>query len=109
METPDGEVLREIATTRAVGEMGVITGQPRQTRVVADEESTVLQLSSTDLQELIDGDPELGYQLLLSLVKTLYGRTSRANDDIINLQRRCESLRQRLAELAPDDPLLAEE
>ena len=86
--------------------MGVIIGQPRQSQVVALETSTLLELPGIELQKLIDADPEMGYQLLLSLVKVLYTRTSRANADFSGLKQRHESLRQRLAELAPDDPLL---
>ena len=109
IQSASGEKLTEVTTTRAIGEMGVIVGQPRQSRVVATETSTVLEVPGEELQELIDVDPEMGYQLLLSLVKVLYARTSRANADYAALQRRSQSLRQRLAELAPDDPQLEEE
>jgi CRP-like cAMP-binding protein len=106
IQSASGEAFTEIVSTRALGEMGVIIGQPRHSQVVALETSTVLELPGIELQKLIDADPEMGYQLLLSLVKVLYTRTSRANADFSGLKQRHESLRQRLAELAPDDPLL---
>ena len=106
IQSASGETFTEVTSTRAIGEMGVFIGQPRQSQVVALVTSTVLELPGLELQKLIDADPEMGYQLLLSLVKVLYTRTSHANADFAALQQRYESLRQRLTELAPDDPLL---
>jgi CRP-like cAMP-binding protein len=108
LESDGGERLAEMTQTRVLGEMGVITGQPRHSRVMAEEVSTVLELQGSDLQEMVEADPEMGYQLLLSLVKLLYIRTSRMNEDIVGLEKQSDRLRQRLAELAPDDPLLSE-
>ena len=109
IQSAAGEAFTDVTSTRAIGEMGVIIGQPRQSQVIALETSTVLELPGSELQKLIDADPEMGYQLLLSLVKVLYTRTSRANADFAELLQRFQRLRQRLAELAPDDPLLKDE
>ena len=109
IQSASGEALREVVSTRAIGEMGVIIGQPRQSQVVALETSTVLEIPGVELQKLIDADPEMGYQLLLSLVKVLYTRTSHANADFAALNQRYDNIRRRLAELSPNDPLLEEE
>ena len=68
----------------------------------------MLELDGADLTELIEADLEMGNQLLHSLVKLLYFRTHSMNEDIVALRGQIDRLRQRLAELAPDDPLLTE-
>ena len=109
LESAEGDKLAEVTQVRVLGEMGVFTGQPRLSRVLAEEASVVLELEKADLVELIEDDMELGNQLLHSLVKLLYARTHNMNEDIVALGGRIERLQQRLAELAPDDPLLSAE
>ena len=108
LESSEGLKLAEVTQARVLGEMGVFTGQPRLSRVWAEEASTVLELDRAQLAELIEADLELGNQLLHSLVKVLYSRTHHMNEDIVALRGQIDRLRQRLAELAPDDPLLTE-
>ena len=108
IETLEGHKLADVAQLRIIGEMGVFTGQPRSSRVVAEEASTILELEGSELQELVEGDPDLGNHLLMSLIKLLYDRTHYMNDDIKELREKLDRLRQRLTELAPDDSLLAE-
>ena len=90
---------------RIIGEMGVLIGLPRNSRVVAEVASTVLELHRDDLQLIVDDEPELGQRLLINLCKLLYTRTHGMNKDLEALQRHKEQIRERLAELAPDDPL----
>jgi CRP-like cAMP-binding protein len=105
IETSDGLKLAAVTEIRIIGEMGVLIGQPRNSRVVAEEASTVLDLHGADLQLIADDEPDLGQRLLINLCKLLYARTHGMNKDLGALQRQKEQIRERLAELAPDDPL----
>ena len=105
IETPDDLKLAEVKEIRIIGEMGVLIGLPRNSRVVAEEASTVLELHGDDLQLIVDDEPELGQRILINLCKLLYARTHGMNEDLEALQRHKEQIRERLAELAPDDPL----
>ena len=50
MEFAEGVRLAEISKVRVIGEMGVLTGQPRSTRVVTEDASTVLELEVANLE-----------------------------------------------------------
>jgi CRP-like cAMP-binding protein len=105
IETPDKIKLAEVTHVRVIGEMGVLIGQPRNSRVVAEVESTVLELHGEDLQQVVHDEPDLGQRLLINLCTLLYSRTHGMNADLEALQLKKEQIRERLAELAPDDPL----
>ena len=108
LESSGGERLAEIVPLRVVGEMGVLTGQSRQTRVVVEEASVVFELEAGQLQSLLEDDPEIISHMQVSLIKGLYERIGGMNEDIKKLQDQASRLRSRLSEVAPGDPLLAE-
>ena len=108
LESDGGEKLAAIMPLRVVGEMGVLTGQSRQTRLVAEEASVVFELEAAQLQSLLEDDPEIISNMQVSLIKGLYERIGGMNDDIQKLQDQTNRLRARLGEVAPGDPLLAE-
>ena len=108
LESAEGGKLSEMTPVRIIGEMGVFTGQTRSSRVVAEEASTVLDLDAADLEELLDGDPHMGHHMMASLIKLQYSRLHEVNEEMEVLNQQTSRLKQRLEELAPDDPLLAE-
>jgi CRP-like cAMP-binding protein len=108
LESAEGGKFAEMTPVRVVGEMGVFTGQTRSSRVVAEQPSTVLELDASELQELVEEDPQIGNHMLVNLVKLLYTRMYDTNEELGLMRDRGERLRERLKELAPDDPLLGE-
>ena len=109
LESEDGTELAEITPPRLLGEMGVLTQLPRSTRVVCREAGSVLELNKATLEDLLDADPDLEHHLLVSLLRLLYDRIHGMNDDMEAVRRRADELEQRLREVAPVDPLLAED
>ena len=107
LESDDGTQLAQISPPRVLGEMGVLTLQPRSSRVVCRQAASVLELSKDALEDLVEADPDLEHHLLVSLVRLLYDRIHAMNGDIEGLRHRVDELGQRLKEVAPDDPLLA--
>ena len=108
LESVEGIKLAEITPIRVLGEMGVFTEQPRSSRVVVEETSTVLELGKGNIEKLAEEDPEMEFSLLISLLRLLYDRTHGMNEEIGGLRTQVDLLRQRLGELAPDDPLLVD-
>jgi len=95
-----------VTEARVLGEMGVLTGQARSSRVVADMETTILALTREALEGLVEADPDMGQRLLTNLIQLLYSRIFDVNQEIGNLRIERDKLRARLVELVPDDPLL---
>ena len=106
IESADGVSLSEVTEVRVRGEMGVLTGQARSSRIVADNLTTILALSREALEQVGEADPDMGQLMLVNLIKLLYSRTFSVNQEIENLRIERDKLRARLVELAPDDPLL---
>ena len=100
--------MAEIMPLRVVGEMGVLTGQSRQTRVVEEEASVVFEIEAGQLQSLLEDEPEIVSNMQVSLIKGLYERIGGMNEDFKKLQDQTSRLRSRLSEVPPGDPLLAE-
>ena len=74
IESAAGVGLVDVTEPRVLGEMGVLLGLPRSSRVVAEEDTDLLELTSGDLEELVLEDPNIGQQLLGNLCRTLYAR-----------------------------------
>ena len=106
LESAEGVPLAEVSSVRVIGEMGVLTGQTRSSRVVAVEASTVLELEAADLDDLFEAEPDMANKMLVNLITILYARVHDANQDIEMLRDEVDRLRNRLGELAPDDPLV---
>ena len=108
LESAEGKKFAEMTPVRILGEMGVFTGQMRSSRVIVQDPSTILELEASKLQELVDEDPQMENHLLVKLITVLYGRVYDTNEEMQDLQNQADRLRARLAEIAPDDPLLSE-
>jgi CRP-like cAMP-binding protein len=106
IESADGVPLSAVTKVRVLGEMGVLTGQARSSRVVAEDSTTILELTSDALHSLVEEDPEIAQRMLTNLCTVLYGRMHNVNREMEQLRSERDALHQRLNEIAPDDPLL---
>ena len=106
IESADGVTLSDVTKVRVLGEMGVLTGQARSSRVVAENSTTILELTSDALHSLVEEDPEIAQRMLTNLCTVLYSRMHNVNREMVELRTERDALRQRLNEVAPDDPLL---
>ena len=100
--------MADLTPVRVLGEMGVFTGQTRSSSVVAEEESTILEIPVQNLEEVLEEDPQMGNHMMVNLIKPLYTRVHDTNEELHDEQQQCAQLRDRLAEVASDDPLLQE-
>ena len=104
----EGNKIANLVPIKVLGEMGVFTGQPRSSSVVAEEEAIILEIPVQNLEEVLEEDPQMGNHMMVNLIKLLYTRVHDTNQELHDEQQLGARLRDRLAEVAPDDPLLAE-
>jgi SulP family sulfate permease len=85
----DGRVVRvrSLSHGTTVGEMGLITGQPRSATVRAETPSVLYELSAGDYARIQREDPVLGQSLLSYVARVLAQRLGFANRTMGVLQR----------------------
>lgn len=69
-----------------LGEMALVTGEPRSADVVADNAVVCYKLSASDLSMLDDLDPRIGFILLRNIATELTMRVRRLNDVLRELE-----------------------
>ena len=89
VSTDDGRMVRvrSLGPHTTIGEMGLITGQPRSATIRAEVASTLYELSLEAYQHITLLDPPLGQAVLRFAVEMLSERLSFANRVIGVLQR----------------------
>jgi len=108
LESDTGRLIATLDAVRVIGEMGVFTGQVRSSCVIANDGACVLIIPAAGLQDLLEEDPQLAHHLMSSLVKLLYTRVHDVNEEMEHLRDVAQQLKNRLKELSPNDPLIAE-
>ena len=106
IESEDGVTLSDVTKVRVLGEMGVLTGLARSSRVVAESSTTILELTSDASHSLVGENPEIAQRMLTNLCTVVYSRMHNVNREMVELRTERDALRQRMNEVAPDDPLL---
>ena len=74
-DTQDGE--RPVTTVepgRLIGDLAIITNEPRQLNLTATQKSTFLRIGATEYRAVIENDPTI----LLSLLQTVAGHLTNA-------------------------------
>jgi predicted acylesterase/phospholipase RssA len=68
--------LGEVVPGEVIGEIGLLTGEPRTAGIRAARDSALLQLERPAFERLVDSHPRLGIQLAGQLATRLHQRTS---------------------------------
>lgn len=84
--TKAGLDIAYISPIGLVGEMGVLTDQPRSADVVALEDSVGFKISKKDLINLFIADSAVCRKILLNIIKTLSQKLYDTNADIEKLR-----------------------
>jgi CRP-like cAMP-binding protein len=74
-----GLELAVIGRMGVVGEMGVLTGQPRSAHIVATRDTTVLSIRKDALDRLIETDRDIGLHVYRNFAQLLCGRLRNVN------------------------------
>jgi CRP-like cAMP-binding protein len=72
--TATGAEIATIWEMGLVGEMGVLTDQPRSATVLADEDSELLCIRGDDLVRVIEADKDTGYRIYQNMTHVLCER-----------------------------------
>jgi EmrB/QacA subfamily drug resistance transporter len=73
----DGALVRELTPGTVVGELALLTGEPRSAGARAHRDATLLELPRAAFDAVIDSDPRAGRTLLVQIAEQL--RTSSTN------------------------------
>ena len=91
---PDGTPLAYLSPITTVGEMGVITNQPRSATVIAAERTSVFLLSKIKLEVLIKRYPDVGFVIYRNIIQTLSERLNGTNKQLAVCQRELAGIRE---------------
>ena len=90
---PDGTPLTYLSPITTVGEMGVITGQPRTANVIADGSVSVFEISRIKFEVLIKKYPDIGFSIYRNVIHTLSQRLDTTNKQLVTSQNELEEIR----------------
>jgi CRP-like cAMP-binding protein len=93
----EGTVLTSLSPITIVGEMGLITGQPRSATVVAESQISVFEISKLKFEILMKKYPEIGFKTYRNIIHILSERLDNNNTLLASGQRELASLRDQVA------------
>jgi len=80
-------VLTRLVEGEVVGEMSLITGEQRSATVVAEGDTTCLELSSDVFQDLLNSEPHFAQKVAIILTERLSALGKSTSEDILNAYR----------------------
>ena len=89
----DGTPLTHLTPITTVGEMGVMTGEPRSATVIADMQASGFVISKIKFEVLIKKYPDIGFAIYRNTIQTLSGRLNETNKQLISCQHDLAQLR----------------
>ena len=78
--------LARIKSVDVVGEMGVVTGEPRCATLQAAQDAAVMLVRKIDLDRLLKNDPELASKIYRNMIDSLCRKLKENNISLINMQ-----------------------
>lgn len=90
---PDGTALTTLSPITSVGEMGIITNQPRTANVIAEGKTNVFEISKIKFEVLLKKFPDIGFVIFRNIIQTLSSRLDNTNQQLVESQREAEMLR----------------
>lgn len=110
----DTATIATVTPVAPVGEMGILTGEPRTATVLARTESSVLVIRRVELESMMKRDLDISWTIMRNFSQTLSQRLSDSNisvekyrhqvqelkREVIEQRRRAELLEQQLSDSA---------
>ena len=90
---PDGTALTKLSPITSVGEMGIITNQPRTANVIAAGKTSVFEISKIKFEVLLKKFPDIGFVIFRNIILTLSSRLDNTNQQLVESQKEAEMLR----------------
>jgi len=95
----DGTTLTHLTPITIVGEMGLITGQPRSATVIAEQQSSTFEISKLKFDVLMKKSPEIGFKIYRNIIFILSHRLDSNNSQLAECQRELSNLRTGLSDV----------
>ncbi|MDA0745158.1 MAG: cyclic nucleotide-binding domain-containing protein [bacterium] len=90
----DGTPLTYLSPITTVGEMGVVTGQPRTATVVAENQASVFEISKIKFEVVLKKYPDIGFVIYRNIITILSQRLNSTNKQLVNCQQELNNLKQ---------------
>jgi len=94
---PDGTLLTKLAPITIVGEMGLITGDPRSANVIADQKASVFEVSKIKFDVLMKKSPDIGFRIYRNIIHILSQRLGNNNKQLAESQRALAKMKEQVA------------
>ncbi len=89
---PDGTALANLSPITIVGEMGLITGQPRSATVITAQAASVFEISKIKFDILLKKHPEIGFVIYRNIIHILSQRLDDNNHQLAATQRKLDAI-----------------
>ena len=89
---PAGTTIATLTPLESVGEMGIITGQPRTATVVSVGKSNVFEISKIKFEVMLKKFPDIGFVIFRNIILTLSNRLDTTNQQLTEKSREIERL-----------------
>ncbi len=90
---PDGTALAKLSPITSVGEIGIITNQPRTTNAIVSGKANVFEISKIKFEVLLKKFPNIGFVIFRNIIQTLSARLDNTNQQLVESQRKAGHLR----------------
>ena len=100
----DGTALSSLKPITTVGEMGVITAQPRSATVIAGQPSSVFLVSKLKFEVLIKKYPDVGFVIYRNIIQLLSERLDTTNQQLVTCQQNLSEIRAKGGVLSTESP-----
>jgi len=94
LEAPDGQMMRlaTLVDGQFFGEMSLLDGAHRAASVVAAERTRAIGFFRSDMMDLLNRNPELGFRIVYNLCQMMNRRLGETLDEFRGMQRRLRSV-----------------
>ena len=89
---PDGTPLTKLQPITTVGEMGLITGQPRAATVVAENKANIFVLPKIKFEVLMKKYPDIGFIIYRNIIQILSQRLEGTNKQLVDCKHELSEL-----------------
>ena len=90
---PDGTALTKLSPITSVGEMGIITNQPRTANVIVSGKANVFEISKIKFEVLMKKFPDIGFVIFRNIIQTLSSRLDNTNQQLVDSQHNLARLK----------------
>lgn len=89
---PAGTTIATLTPLTSVGEMGIITGQPRTATVVSVGKSNIFEISKIKFEVMLKKFPDIGFVIFRNIILTLPNRLDTTNQQLTEKTREVDRL-----------------